>query len=75
MKEEKWQGKIISNRRWEDVYLEQGDCFAWLSCWKTAPSYVVVGIQELYQQLLPTKAFYHRMVGTSGSGETRCRVC
>ena len=27
MKEEKWQGKMISNR-WEDLHLEQGDCFA-----------------------------------------------
>ena len=27
VKEEKWQGKMISNR-WEDVQLEQGDCFA-----------------------------------------------
>ena len=39
--------KMISNR-WEDVHLEQGDCFAWLSCWKAAPTHVVVGIQELY---------------------------
>ena len=66
MKEEKWQGKIISNR-WEDVRLEQGDCFAWLSCWKAALTHVVVGIQELYQKLLPTKVFYHRKVRTSGS--------
>jgi len=29
VKEEKWQGKMISNR-WEDVHLEQGDCLAWL---------------------------------------------
>jgi len=36
---------------------------------------VVVGIQELYQQLLLTKVFYHRKVGTSGSGEERCRMC
>ena len=27
VKEEKWQGKMISNR-WEDVHLEQGDCFS-----------------------------------------------
>ena len=31
VKEEKWPGKMICNR-WEDVHLEQGDCFAWLSC-------------------------------------------
>ena len=33
VKEEKWQGKRICNRG-EDVHFEQGDCFAWLSCWK-----------------------------------------
>ena len=27
VKEEKWQGKMISNR-WEDVHLEQRDCFS-----------------------------------------------
>ena len=59
VKEEKWQGKMISNR-WEDLHLEEGDCFTWLSCWKAAPSRLVVGIQELYQKLLPTKVFYRR---------------
>ena len=36
---------------------------------------MVVGIQERYQQLLLTKIFYNRKVGTSGSGEERCRMC
>ena len=67
MKEEKCQGKMICNR-WEDVHLEQRDCFALLSCWKAAPMHMVVGIQELYQQLLPTKVFSYRKVETSGSG-------
>ena len=35
---------------------------------------MAVGIQELYQQLLPTKVFYHRKVWTGGSGEERCRM-
>ena len=74
VKEEKWQGKMISNR-WEDEYLDQGDCFAWLSCWKAAPTHVVVGIEGLYQQLFPTKLFYHRKVGTSVNGDERCRMC
>ena len=74
MKEEKWQGKMISNR-WEGVHLEQGECFAWLSCWKAAPTHVVAGMQEMYQQLLPTEVFYHRKVRTSGSWEERCRMC
>ena len=74
VKEEKWQGKMISNR-WEDVQLEQGECFAWLSCWMAAPTHVVAGIQEMYQQLPPTKGFYHRKVRTSGSWEERCQMC
>ena len=57
------------------IIIDQGDCFAWLSCWKAAPTHVVVGTQELYQQLLPTKVFYHRKVGTSVNGEERCRMC
>ena len=36
---------------------------------------MVVGIQELYQQVLPIMVFYHRKVGTSGSREERCRIC
>ena len=41
VKEEKWQRKMISNR-WDDEYLDQGYCFAWLSCCKAAPTHVVV---------------------------------
>ena len=63
------------SKRWKDENLEQGDCFAWLSCWKATLTHVVVGIQELYQQLLPTKVLYHRKVWTGGSGEERCRMC
>ena len=50
---ERWQGKLIAER-WRD---EDGDeeCFAWLSDWETAPIKKVARLQELYQQLLPTK--------------------
>ena len=51
--EEKWQAKMISNR-WIYLHLEQGDCFAWLSCWTAAPTHVVVSIEEPCQQLFPT---------------------
>ena len=40
VKEEKWQGEMMISNSWEDVHLEQGDCFAWLSCWKAAPTYM-----------------------------------
>ena len=72
--EEKWQAKMISNR-WDYLHLEQGDYFAWLSRWKAAPTHVVVSIEEPCQQLFPTKVFYYRKVGTSGSGKGRRRIC
>ena len=36
------------------------ECFAWLSDWKTAPIKTVPGLQELYQQLLPSKLYASR---------------
>ena len=42
----------------EKVRLDE--CFAWLSSWKNAPTHTIAGVQELYQQLLPTKVSYNR---------------
>ena len=50
---ERWQGKLIAER-WRDED-ENEECLAWLSDWKTAQIKTVAGLQELYQQLLPTK--------------------
>ena len=50
---EKWQGKLLKIR-WEDDQLSRS-CFDWLKEWKTGPSNTVTAVQELYQQLLPTK--------------------
>ena len=55
---EGWQGKLIAER-WRDEDVDE-ECFAWLSDWKTAPIKTVVGLQELYQQLLPTKLYASR---------------
>ena len=52
--EERWQGKLIKNR-WDDEKVKLEECFAWLSSWKNAPTHTIAGVQELYQQLLPTK--------------------
>ena len=71
--EQKWQGKLTACR-WLDEKLDR-DCFAWLSQWKAAPSHTVAGIEELYQQLLPTKVYNNRKIGTSSSGDERCRLC
>ena len=44
--------KLIASR-WEVA--EQGnECFSWLSQWRTCPTYVIAGVYELYEQLLPT---------------------
>ena len=63
--------------RWEDENLNQKACFSWLHLWKMAPTHVAVGLQELYQQLLPTKVFHHRKTGTALSGDTGkcCCMC
>ena len=52
VREQKWQGKLHS-ARWEDQYLD-GESFAWMSDWKTAPTHTIAGISNLYEQLLPT---------------------
>ena len=71
--EQKWQEKLTACR-WLDEKLDR-DCFAWLSQWKAAQSHTVAGIDELYQQLLPTKVYNNRKTGTSSSGDERCRLC
>ena len=57
--EKRWQGKFIKNR-WDDEKVKLEGCFAWLSSWKNAPTYTIAGVQEVYQQLLPTKVYYNR---------------
>ena len=68
-----WQGKLIVSR-WEDT--EQGNgCFGFLSQWKTCPTYVVAGVYELYEQLLPTRVYYSKKTRTGPGIETMCRLC
>ena len=52
--------------------LEPGELFFLAPSLKTAPTHVVVGIQELYQQLFPTKVFYNRKTGTGTTGDEKC---
>ena len=56
MEQEKRQWKLLKNR-WDDNNLNREGCFVWLHHWKTAPTRTVTGLQELYQQLLRTKAY------------------
>ena len=59
-----------------DIYKNKvkklGQCFAWLSSWKNAPTHTIAGVQELYQQLLPTKVYYNRKTKSQVTDE-KCR--
>ena len=74
VEQEKWQGKLMKNRL-DDNNLDRGGCFAWLHHWKTAPTHTVAGLQELYQQLLPTRVYHCRKTGMSGNADERYRIC
>ena len=56
---ERWHGKLIKNR-WDEKKVKMEEFFAWLSSWKNAPTHTIAYVQELYQQLLPTKVCYNR---------------
>ena len=71
--EERWQGKLIKNR-WDDEKVNLKECFAWLSSWKNAPTHTIAGVQELYQQLLPTEVYYNRKTKSQVTDE-KCRLC
>ena len=70
---EKWQGKLLKIR-WEDDQLSRS-CFDWLKEWKTGPSNAIAAVQELYQQLLPTKLYHHKKTGINTSPDVLCRMC
>ncbi|XP_068733378.1 uncharacterized protein [Montipora capricornis] len=46
-----------------------------MSEWKTAPTHTIAGLQELYQQLLPTKVYHKEKTGTHKSQDVKCRIC
>ena len=44
---------------------EQGNgCFGWLSQGRKCPTYVIAGVYELYEQLLPTRVYYSKTTRT-----------
>ena len=65
--------KLIKDR-WNDEKVKLEECFAWLSSWKNAPTHTIAGVQELYQQLLPTKVYYNRKTKSQVTDE-KCRLC
>ena len=46
-----------------------------MSEWKTAPTHTIAGLQELYQQLLPTKVYHKEKTGTHKSQDVKCCMC
>ena len=71
--EERWHGKLIKNR-WDDEKIKLEEWFASLSSWKNAPTHTIAGVQELCQQLLPTKVYYNRKTKSQVTDE-KCRLC
>ena len=72
LKQEKWQGKFLK-QRWDDENLDN-DCFQWMTEWKTAPTHTIAGLQELYQQLLPTKVYHQSKTGINTTTDVTCRM-
>ena len=73
VREQRWQGKL-HRARWEDKDLD-GESFAWMSDWKTAPTHTIAGISELHEQLLLTKLYNARKTKSSEESDVRCRMC
>ena len=73
IEEQSWQGKLVANR-WQDEQLDRS-CFSLLCEWRTAPTYTIAALEELYQQLLPTKVYSTKKAKTSGDSDVRCRLC
>ena len=46
IEEQKWQGKLLTNR-WQDEELDI-NCYSLLYKWTTAPTNIIVGLEELY---------------------------
>lgn len=70
MEAEKWQGKLMTER-WKDDNISD-KCFEWLKNWNSCPSHVIAGMHELYEQLLPTKVYYSRKIGSTIYIDLRC---
>ena len=73
IEEQSWQGKLVANR-WQDEQLDRS-CFSLLCEWRTAPTYTIAALEELYEQLLPTKVYSTKKAKTSGDSDVRCRLC
>ena len=60
--DQKWQEKITAARR-EDQDLSLKECYTLLKGWKAARTHTIAGIEELHQQLVPTKIYHQKKTG------------
>ena len=71
--DQKWQGKITAARR-EDQDLSLKECYTWLKGWKAAPTQTIAGLEELHQQLVPTKIYHQKKTGVNTTDDIMCRM-
>ena len=72
--DEAWQGKLHT-ARWNDDSVSTKNCFSWLRERTSCSRYVVAGVYELYEQLLPTKLYQVKKIKISQPNTMSCRVC
>ena len=73
VREEKWQGKLTT-QRWDDDDIRVKDWFAWLRHWTSWPSQTIAGMVELYEQLLPTRVYHGKKTRTGPNDEMSCTL-
>ena len=73
VEDQKWEGKLLASR-WKDGDLDK-KCFKWMNNWRTAPTHMITGVQDMYQQLLPTKLYLGKKIKTTNHQDYTCRMC
>ena len=43
--------------------------------WRTAPTRIITGVQDLYKQPLPTKLYTEKKIKTTKHEDYTCRMC
>ena len=69
-----WEGYGSLTITPEDESLSTGGCIWWLMECNSCPSQTIVGLVELYEQLLPTQVHMIQKIHTSAKGEVRRRL-
>ena len=73
VEDQKWEEKLLASR-WKDEDLDKR-CFEWKNNWRTAPTHMITGVQDLYQQLLSTKLYTGKKIKTTYHQDYTCRMC